>query len=306
LKEITVPAQPTPPTAWDDAWQAFLRDGKSAITRENYRVYARKLDPFRAAHGITHPDQFTDQLEGEFLEQFSNQTTRWTYQKALRAFFNWCLKNGRRRLVSQAHRVKLTELDQPLAHSTFDQMAQLRAAAKTPRDKMLLGFVFETGARASEVRRAKVVNFNRADHTFLIEQSKQGRRREMPLSEPLWRELARYVDRVRPATKQPWLFLTLSRSRDENGDYDYRQLSRSALTAIFRRLRLELGLPAGEAGPQLLRRGRATELAHATRDTHHLMRLLGWSDTRSMRRYLAYSVEQDKALLERVERERHD
>lgn len=291
-------------TAWDRAWTDFLGDGKGATTQGNYKSYARKIDAYRSEHQITHPDQWTDGVEADFLTQFANDSTRWTYEHALRAFSNWCVRWGRQQPMIRRKRIKLDDLDEPISHLTFAQMSQLRAAAKYQRDKVLLGFFFETGARASEARRARLLQFNRVDRTFMIDQSKQGTRREMPLSEPFWRELIRYVDKGRPPTKQPWLFLTLTQSPDESGEYDYGQLSRSALTAIFRRLRLQLDIPAGQASPQLLRRGRATELIRATRDTHHLMRVLGWSNARSMKRYLAYSLEQDKELLEQVERER--
>jgi hypothetical protein len=49
-------------TAWDEAWDAFLLDGKSGITQANYRSYAKKIDAFRAVHGVRSPDDFTDAL----------------------------------------------------------------------------------------------------------------------------------------------------------------------------------------------------------------------------------------------------
>jgi integrase len=285
---------------WEQAWDAFLRDGKSAATRESYRSLAAKIDRFRREKGIAHPDEFTDECEGEFLEQFEVTTTRWTYQKVLRAFFRWGERNGWRHGLPKAKRITITELDEPLDSVSRDQ---LEAAIKvaSPRDRALLIFTFYTAARASEVRNAKLADWHRSDHTMLIEQTKTGRRREIPLPEKAAREINRYIDRVRPATRQPWLFVT----RRKDGD-DYGQLSRSALASVFRRLRQEMSAESGDFSAQLLRRGRATEWAAATRDTHHLMRLGGWRDPRSLRRYLVQSLEQDKRLIDEIERKREE
>jgi integrase len=294
-----MPKQPPPALEpWAEAWEAFLRDGKSAITRQNYRSYAKRIDAFRAEHGVHQPDDFSDALEGKFLEQFPVPTTKWTYQKALRAFFNWGMRNKWRHYPARAKRVTLTELDEPLDlvdHMVLDKLV----AQATPRDRALLIFTYYTAARASEVRHARLDYWHRTEHVMVIEQTKTGKRREMPVPETAAREINRYIDHGRPATRQPWLFLTSSRR-----DGDYQQLSRSAMSSIFRRLRLALGIPAGQASAQLLRRGRATELAAKTRDTHHLMRLGGWSDPRSLRRYLVHTIEQDKQLIEQIERER--
>jgi len=285
-------------TPWDEAWAAFLRDGKSVSTRETYRSCGVKIDRFRAERGIERPDDFTDALLGEFLEQFAVVTTKWTYDKVLRAFFRWGLRNDWRHQSLKSKRVTVTELDEPLDSVDRERLeAAIRLAS--PRDRALLTVTFYTAARASEVRNAKLADWHRSEHTMLLEQTKTGRRREIPLPENAAREINRYIDRVRPVTRQPWLFVT----RRKDGD-DYGQLTKSGMASVFRRLREEMGVPTGQFSAQLLRRGRATELAAATRDTHHLMRLGGWRDPRSLRRYLAQSLEQDKALIEQIERDR--
>ncbi len=286
------------PTPWDEAWDSFLRDGKGAATRESYRWLAVKIDRFRAEKGIEHPDGFTDALLGEFLDQFEVTTTRWSYDKVLRAFFRWGGRNGWRHDAPKSKRVQVTELDEPLE---FVDRLRLDAALKvaSPRNRALLVACFYAAARAGEVRHLRVTDWHRSEHTLLLEQTKTHRRREIPIPEGPAREINRYIDKVRPVTRQPWLFVTLRRDGD-----DYRQLSASAMQSVFRRLRQELELPSGQFSAQLLRRGRATELAAATRDTHHLMRLGGWRDPRSLRRYLAQSLEQDKALIEQIEEDR--
>jgi hypothetical protein len=80
---------------WSQAWGDFLLDPKKGgVTRANYRVYAKKIDAFRVENAIDDPDLFTDALERKFLDQFHNETTKWTYQKVLRSFINWCFLNG--------------------------------------------------------------------------------------------------------------------------------------------------------------------------------------------------------------------
>jgi integrase len=307
---------------WQEAWDAFLKEAKkSAITRSNYRSYAKKIDLFRAQRNITRPDDFTEALEGEFLEQFEVKTTRWTYQKALKAFFNWGLKHDWRHRPSRTERIEIKLLDEPLDHVGHPMLAMLKAEA-SPRDRAVLTFTFQMGARASEVRNAKLADYHRSEHTMAIDQPKQGTRRTMYLDDATWRELNHYIDKIRPQqaekltpngkrkegarpeTVQPWLFLTTKRDRGEFGDF--RQLTASGLASIFRRLRLEQGIESGKLSAQLLRRGRATELANKTQDTVWLMRVMGWADARSLRRYLVQSLEQDRKIIEQIERERVD
>ena len=282
---MTQRASTTTLEPWDEAWAAFLRDGKGVTTRKNYRSYAKAIDEFRREHGITHPDEFTDALEGEFLERWGGSGTRWTYQKALRAFFNWGIRNGWRHNAALAKRIVRTELDEPIKIADHALLTRAMGQA-SPRDRALLAFIYYTGARAGEARNARIDYWHRSEHTMILEMPKTQHRREIPVPENGAREINRYIDRVRPATRQPWLFLTTTRR-----DGDYRQLSESALASALRRLRDELDLPTGDFSAQLLRRGRATEWAKATRDTHHLMRLGGWRDPRSLRRYLYQSLD---------------
>jgi hypothetical protein len=120
----------------------------------------------------------------------------------------------------------------------------------------------------------------------------------MPLPDKIAREINHYIERIRPTdTRQPWLFLTKTRHKG-----DYGQLSESALQSMFRRMRLNLGLPPRSTSAQLLRRGWATTVVKETRDTNRLMHLGGWRNAKSLRRYLTYTVKEDRDLMERIER----
>ena len=313
---------------WDEAWDAFVNSTThAAVTRRNLGSYAKQIDRFRAKHGITDPNQFTDALENKFLDEFEVLITRWTYQKTLKSFFRWCLtaEHPWRQRKSGTDWIDTTELDEPLEQVDLPMLVKLKAKA-SPRDRALLDFIYHMAARAGEARNAKLQNYHRSQHTMLIELSKQGRRRTMPLPESAVRELNHYINHVRPKqvlklksrsersenegnnpppeTAQPWLFLTTTRERGEYGDY--RQLSESGLASIFRRLRLELDIETGKLSPQLLRRGRATELAGKYPDTVWLMHILGWKDVRSIRRYLVQSLEKDRQMIEELDRDHVD
>jgi integrase len=310
-QDLVVPdAQLTP---WDKAWATFLLDGKGAVTRENYRIYAKKIDQFRLEEHIFNPDDFTDELEEHFLRQFAAKTTAWTYQKVLRAFFAWCEKRGLRDHKYLAKRIQIEEIDEPLTLIDYTQLNHLLDKAKG-RDKALLLFTFDTMARASEVRYAKIENYHRDTREFVIDQRKVGTYRRVHLTQTLVRELNRYIKEDRPpqvnrvqeeqrgrVTAQPWLFLT---TRLEQDALDYKQLSKAGLASIFRRLRFEMGWTNGTLSPQLLRRGRATQIAIETKDRYQLMKLGGWKSITSTRRYYRSTTEQDIALLDKIERER--
>jgi hypothetical protein len=67
-----------------------------------------------------------------------------------------------------------------------------------------------------------------------------------------------------------------------------------------------LDIETGKLSPQLLRRGRATELAGKYPDTVWLMHILGWKDVRSIRRYLVQSLEKDRQMIEELDRDHVD
>jgi len=286
---------------WQEAWDKHQRTIPTEATRINYRALASHLTPFRAEHSIDRPEQFTDTLELDFLDTVKHlaKATQWTYQKNLRAFFNWCRKNGYRPDSLSNKVITIQEIDEPLAHIDRSQLDYLLSSIRpNDRNRALLLTMFWTGIRAKELRYLRLDGWHRFDHTIVITQTKVGTFRQMPLPDKIAREINHYIERIRPTdTRQPWLFLTKTRHKG-----DYGQLSESALQSMFRRMRLNLGLPPRSTSAQLLRRGWATTVVKETRDTNRLMHLGGWRNAKSLRRYLTYTVKEDRDLMERIER----
>ena len=289
------PDPPPTPTPWDEAWALFLRDpSKGTTTRRNYVTYAKKIDAFRAKNGISHPDQFTDEMELDFLDSIPGaKSTRWTYQKTLRAFFNWCRPRGRRGVVALNARISTPSTELPITDLDWSKFQQAMAAA-SPRDRMMIELGAVTGMRSSELRNLKVEQWQQSTHSIVWPEKKTDDWRVITVPEEVAKHMSRYLRETRPQTSAPWFFVTQRRGPDG----EYGQLTRSAINSLFRRLRDDLGWEVRTLSPQILRRTFANTMLSETGDIFKVMSIGGWKDQRSLQRYLARHVETDKAVME--------
>lgn len=291
----TTPAPTAELTPWDEAWALFLRDpGKGTTTRRNYVVFAKKIDAFREAHGVTHPNQFTDELELDFLDSIDGrESTRWTYQKTLRAFFNFCRPRGYRGIPSLNKRIPQHDTDLPVTDLDWTQFHEVMKSAG-PRNQILIELGTVTGMRSSELRNLKVEQWQQSTHSIVWPEPETHDWRVISVPDEVARHINHYLREIRPKTSAPWFFVTERRGPDG----DYRQLTRSAINSAFRRLRDDLNWDPRTLSPQVLRRTFANTMLSETGDLFKVMAIGGWKDQRSLRRYIARHVETDRAVME--------
>jgi len=284
---------------WEEAVAAFLAEGRrsnlSPSTLENYRAYLAgpRTRQFLSDHHITEPGQLTPQamkeFEGELLEAGVSPGTVATFHRIFKNFTGFCIREGYARDIGvlEVKGPKLS-LREPETF-TPDEEKRLLAAAKTPRDKMLMEFMLRTGLRLSEVCSVSVNDIVDSPHGVYVRvrQGKGRKDRIVPLDTPEYRlsaKLRRYVVRSRPRdTQQTALFLTSRRDRSRRGDYA--PLSPRGLQVLMRRLGDETGI---RVHPHKFRHTFATRALSAGVDVMALQRALGHTTLAMVSRYVHY------------------
>lgn len=296
-------AVPTRPNesrlTWEDAVAAFLGEGRrsnlSASTLENYRAYLAgpRTRQFLADHHIAEPAQLTAQaireFEGELLEAGVSPGTVDTFHRIFKNFTGFCIREGYAsdNGVLEVKGPKLAQREPETF--TRDEEKRLLAAAKTPRDQMLMEFMLRTGLRLSEVCSVTVNDIIDSPHGAYVRvrQGKGRKDRIVPLDTPEYRlsaKLQRYIARSRPKdTQQAALFLT--NRRDRSGRGDYAPLSPRGLQVLMRRLGEETGI---RVHPHKFRHTFATQALSAGVDVMALQRALGHTTLAMVSRYVHY------------------
>jgi len=179
-----------------------------------------------------------------------------------------------------------------------------RVPASTPlelRDRALLELAYGAGLRAQEIVDLDLASLD-ADAEQLRVEGKGGRSRVVPLGEPGWRALERYLDRGRPELAaeaspdgRPEIALLLSKTGRRLSTSDVRR----RLGVWTRRAAL-----AGGVSPHTLRHSFATHLLEGGADLRAIQELLGHAsisttqiytriDSRQLKR--AYAVAHPRA-----------
>src|SRR5207245_667544 len=114
---------------------------------------------------------------------------------------------------------------------TVTEVESLLQAA-SPRDRLIVVPLLETGLRVSELCALQVADFrlDNPDGPYLDVRSGKGRKqRAIPLTTSLTRKLRQYLTHGRPQTRCPSLFVT---ERSQRGE-DHRPLNRHAVEILI-------------------------------------------------------------------------
>jgi len=121
---------------------------------------------------------------------------------ALRRFLTFCYMGGYTGIPPEAVKffAKSPKVDQDPAYAvlTKDELSHILSAARTRshRDYALLALMSGCGLREAEVVEIRIGDFQDlgGDHTFLKVKGKGEKRRNVPLSPQLWKEIQRYIN----------------------------------------------------------------------------------------------------------------
>ena len=265
-------------------------DNCTPATIETYRwlLLGSRATRFREAHGVSAPADIDapifQALKQEFLADGLKPATVDDYCRVWRTFARFCLERG---WGGDARALMVRGPRQPQrVPSTFsaEEEALLMDACRTPRDRVLVQLVLETGLRRSEVSRLTVDDILETGSGWLlrVRQGKGRKDRGVPVSDEFAEALERHV-RGRPRTLCRALFLTLART--SSGDYG--PLGTQGIYQVWRRLGQATGI---RAYPHKGRHTAATRWAADGLMPWAIQRALGHSTLAMTNRYVDASA----------------
>jgi integrase/recombinase XerD len=251
----------------------------SPRTVEAYVAAVAKL----AKHFMKSPDELTSEELRGFQVALLAKKTSWSQFNqivcGLRFFYGTTL--GRSEVVQTLPYGKKPKV-LPVVLS-MEEVAQLLAAAKPGRERMLLETAYGCGLRISELLGLQVTDIDASRMVVTVRHGKGAKDRQVPLSARLLSALRRWWSTHRHPR---WLF---------PGKRSGRPLTEGNVQRICKRVvqRAQLRKPATL---HTLRHSYATHLLEAGVDVVTLQKLLGHSDLSTTARYLHLSTRQMQKL----------
>jgi site-specific recombinase XerD len=269
------------------AVREYLLEGRArqftAPTIDHYRRCLSAFTRWAAEHDAVPLGDVTPSLLRAYLVHLQERglasNTQHTHARVLRAFLNFCTREG---LIPESPFAKVkmpkaAKLDKP-ALAPGDVQRLVRACDK-PRDLALLLVMLDTGARVSELCNLNVGDVDLDTLAVTIRQGKGRKDRAAYIGARTARAVSRYLgERSDTAAGAPLLLSEAPHNVDG-------RLSRSGV----RRILEQLGKAAGVHGvhPHKLRRTFAVTCLRAGMDVYTLARLMGHSDIGTLRAYVA-------------------
>lgn len=267
-----------------DSWKLHLRaERKSPATIEIYTSAVDRLAEFLAAAGM--PTDAT-KVRREHVEAFivdlldrRSPATAVNRYKALQQYFRWLEAEGEI-TESPMARMSPPRMDEPeVPVVPLDDLADLLdvTAGKTfedRRDTALIRFMFDTGARLSEVAGITLDDLDLRQYEVVHVRGKGGKHRALPMGAKTLKALDTYLR---------------ARARHKNADRPELWLSKkgaltgSGIRQVLRRRCKQAGIP--EINPHQLRHSFSHYFLASGGQETDLMRLNGWTSRKMVARY---------------------
>lgn len=192
----------------------------------------------------------------------------------VRNFFEWLLKTQQIDIDPSTHihtnrKKKVTR--QPL---TQDQIHQLFNATQTIKEKVILHLCYSCGLRRGEAVRLQLKDIDFTNNLLYIREGKGVKRRVIPLTTPIKKDLATYCKKYHPTNTNQALFI------GRKGE----QLHTSAFMNQFKRILYRTPLQT-TITLHYLRHSIATHLLENGMSIHHVREFLGHSHLESTQLY---------------------
>ena len=243
-----------------------------------YRRYLGALVTWLTAHGVTTVTGITLELLREYIVDVQGRglapKTVHHHASTAKVFGGWLLAEGLT-TSNPAERLKRPKLSKDVLPAlTPDDAKKLLAACECERDKALLLFMLDTGARCAETVAVNVGDVDTRTGAVTITKGKGQKGRVFPGGAIPARRAAVSVDRQNAGADAPlWTSLT-------SGD----RLTTWGVTLVLRRMGDRAGV---HVHPHMLRRTMALWSLRAGMDIARLAALLGHADLQTVRKYLA-------------------
>ncbi len=205
------------------------------------------------------------------------------YFRELRTLFRWMVEEGvLSRSPMDSIRAPRVPQDQIKPFSRQQIEALLEAAGRSLyplRDKAIVLFMLDTGARATEVTGAKICNLDLRNHTCVID-GKGGRRRTICFGRATAKALLQYL-RLKDRQDTSAIFLA------EGGRTPGEPLDRTGLLHLVYRLGKSAEISGVRCSPHTFRHTFAVEFLRAGGHLFSLQTLMGHSSLSQTQRYVA-------------------
>lgn len=286
---VRKPSRPAKTPTLEKAVSEFLLDGKArqftAPTLEHYRGRLGAFVRWAAAQDdtpLTVAD-LTPALLRAYLVHLQERNlasnTQHTHARALRAFCNFCKREGWAG-VSPFDTVKMPKPDrvQKTAFTENEVRALLRAC-DTARERALVLVLLDTGLRATELCTLNMGDVDLDALTVTVRLGKGRKDRTTYLGARAARAVSRYLAERTDATPDAPLFPS-----ESNRNLDGR-LTRSGLRRVLNIIGKRAGVP--DVHPHKFRRTFATWSLRGGMSVYALARLMGHADIHVLKQYLA-------------------
>lgn len=272
-------------TPLERAAHAFLLDrevmGCTASTLAYYRDYIGRLIAWLSAHGVTAATGITLDLLRAYIADAQGRglapKTVHHHASVARTFCKWLTAEGLTPtdVAERLPRPKVPKKVLPAL--TKDDAKKLLDVCDCDRDKALLLFMLDTGARRAETVAVNVGDVDTRTGAVTIAQGKGQKGRVVYLGVQSRRALTRYLlDRNDGPDAPLWT--------SQKHGCDGERLTSWGVTLILKRLGERAGV---HVHPHMLRRTFAIWSLRAGMDVARLAALLGHSDLATVRKYLA-------------------
>ncbi len=188
-----------------------------------------------------------------------------------KAFFRWCLlEYGTHNPMDLVQRPKLPDIEMRALEPL--ELANVIAAASSPRDKTIVALALDSGIRASEFGRICSLDIG----TSTIWVWGKGRRRlQVPISPETRQLLQVLIDGNRNETQAP-LFI----------DQEGKPMSRFSVYHVVRKCMDKAGVAGPKRGPHCLRHSLGTNFAAAGGDVFALQRIMRHRNIGTTQKYV--------------------
>jgi site-specific recombinase XerD len=279
----------------EEALSVFMLDAKSRrFTPKTIAHYSDRLGRFTKwllTRPLTLIHQVTSTHIKEYLvtlqERELSSATQHTEARAIRAFFNFCV---REELISVSPfaKVKMPRLEQKsLSALEPEDVKKLVGSCQTARDRAALLLLLDTGLRAQEFLKLNLGDVDITQGTIVVRQGKGQKDRTVYIGAKCKLALARHIRQRNSST--PTLPLWAS-------ERDGQRLTYTGLRLLLQRIGKRAGV--ADCKPHTLRRSFALWSLRAGMSIYHLQKLMGHADLTVLKRYLALVESDAKAAHE--------